>query len=243
MACGGIDPSNIYLWLSLAGILLGGGLSFLIAPRRRRRITAFAVLLSLAVLSMLASFFLSNFSLQNLNFRLIWLGAFSAVGYAAFLFWRFFGIPVLFLLIIFTSTVWYSFYDWSCAESEAAICSFSKISEGSGFMRIQYETADGITGLDLIEGDYVYSDLDIITVPEYFFILRHNRIYRFYGFKDSPGIRDEALSRYGFIVNAVLRMPGASIAVSTNSMNFVSSVEHLYSFDENEIPAIIKLIE
>ena len=32
MACGVIDPANTFLWLSLGGILLGGGLAFLLAP-------------------------------------------------------------------------------------------------------------------------------------------------------------------------------------------------------------------
>ncbi|HAK45939.1 MAG TPA: hypothetical protein DCO79_08495 [Spirochaeta sp.] len=242
MDYGAINPGNTYLWLTLGGIFFGGGLSFLFT-RRRRKPTSSIVFLSIAVLSLLAAFIFSGFSIIEPGFRLSWLGASAALGCLGFRFWKTIGIPLLFLLIMLASSLWYAFYNWQPADTGAEICSFSIISEGDDYVKVQYETPEGVTGLDKISGLEVYPELDIITLPDYFFLLSSNRVYRFYGFSDLPGDEAEASIRYGFIIKNVLRLPGIEFESASDPLNFAPSIDYSFSFDEDGNVENIKSIE
>jgi hypothetical protein len=85
MVCGGIDPGNIYFWAVTAGVLAGGSLSFLLAPRRRRSTAAFLIILSASVLSALGAFVFSGVDGFS-EALIIWFAAAAVTGCCGFLF-------------------------------------------------------------------------------------------------------------------------------------------------------------
>lgn len=206
MSCGAIDPGNTYLWITIGGIFIGGGLSFLICPRRRRRGTAALVLFSAAILSLLVSLYVYDFRISGPAFRLLWLGGCIIVAYAGFLFWKAVGIPLVFLLVLFISLSWSALMDWSCADAGTGICRFSIISEGEGFRRVTYSTAGGTDETIKIEGPVLYPEISVYRVPEYFFILRSSDIYRFCGF--SGNAADETCPGNSGFLSLLMNLPG-----------------------------------
>ena len=243
MGCVGINPGNLYLWISLAGIFFGGGFSFILTRKRRRNPVAFAVFLSLAILSALAAMVVSGFDITGLALKLYWLGACIGIGYLGFFFWKAAGIPLLFLFFIFTSLSWYSFSGWSCAGSGEEICSFSIISEGSGYLRVQYRSTDGINMVDKIDGGRVYPMLDIIIPPDYFFILDKGGLYRFYGFSSEAGTGN-ASGQEGLFSKLLLRLPGFRyISGSTDPLIFSPSIDYTMIFGSDGKPETIRNFE
>ena len=241
MACGAINPGNPYLWLSLAGIFLGGGARFLLAPRRRRKPSVGVIFISISIFALLISVYLSGFSFLDLDFRLYWLGAAFLLGYLGFFFWKAVGIPLLFILILLVASVWSAFYGWNCAEPGGDICSFNIISRGEDFLRVQYETSGGITGLDKIEGINMYPELEIITVPEFLFILNENGMYRFTGFMGEE--YEHNAPRHGIVINTLLRLPGVGLADTFEALHPAPSIEYSLFLNKKGEPEIIKRIE
>ena len=241
MTCGAINPGNQYLWLTAAGIFFGGGLRFLINSRRRRKPALGLVFISIAVLSLLLSVYLSGFSFARLYFRLYWLGACVLLGYLGFFFWRAAGIPLVFLLILSVALVWSAFYGWQCSEPGSEICRFNIISVGEDFLKVQYETADGITGLDRIDGKQFYPELTILSVPEFLFILNENGLFRFSGFSSRPD--NTPVSRFGPVSRLILSLPGAGVSTVEVPLNASPSVEYSLFLNDEGVPEIIKCIE
>ncbi|MDC7228116.1 MAG: hypothetical protein PQJ61_15235 [Spirochaetales bacterium] len=243
MVCGGIDPGNSYLWLTLSSILLGGGFSFLFAPRRRRRLTTFIVFLSISLLLLLLSFALAGFRVPDLRFVIYWASGSVVIGFLGFFFWKFAGIPILFLFAISVSALWYSVYDWQCAEPGGEICRFSIISEGEGFRTIQYEMGKGEQGFERLTGNGIYSRLDIVSLPDYFFILGHDRIYNFLGFSQISTVDDNVFENYSFVIRLLSRLPGVRFESHEEPLRISPSVEYSISFDNEVLPELIKHIE
>ena len=242
MSCGTIDPGNTFLWITLGGVLSGGGLSFLLCPSKRRRGAFFAVFLSIAILSLLISLYVYDFSIADPAFRLYWLAACIAVGYAGFLFWKFLGIPLFFLTVIFISGSWYGLYGFGCAYHGTEICSLRIISEGENFRRIQYDTGNDTEIIELIEGDLFYPELDVIQAPEYFFILRTPVIYRFNGFSSEGYVYEP--SGANFITRTIMKLPGFEAADrGTAGFKAAPSLDYSLKFDSDEKIKLIRQIE
>ncbi len=242
MNCGVIDPGNTYLWLTLGGLLLGGGLSFVLSPRKRRSAPAASVLLSLAILSVLAAMFVAGFDFTALSFMLYWLAGSTAAGYLGVLFWKAAGLPLLFILVLFISGTWYSLYGWLCVVPGAEVCTYRTISEGSDFTRIQFETPDGRTGIDSIESKTVYPQLVLIEFPDYFFITGSGSVYRFEGFSQSETDPQDAAG--SFLLKRLLSLPGFSVSSGmAEAAAITPSIEYRIRFDKMNKPVIIRHIE
>ncbi len=245
MSCGAINPANTYLWLTLGGILAGGGLSFILAPRKRRRPAVFASLLSISIILLLASEFLDDFSTVNISFRLWWLGGSFLLGYIGFFFWKIVGIPLIFISVVFVSLSWYAFFGWFCAVPGSEICRFNIISEGENFIRIQHETAGGVREIELIEGKTAFTRLNMISLPEYYFILRSGVVYNFQGFENTATASGSVPG--GIIMKWLLKLPGFEyfsprVAPSDTEGSLAPSVDYSLIFNSDKYPEIIRIM-
>ena len=242
MSCGVINPGNLYLWLSLGGLLAGGGLSFIAAPAKRRKFTVAAVLFSLAIITTLASFAVADFDFSNLQFRLYWFIAGLIVGYTGLLLWKIIGIPVFFLLFVFASASWYSFYFWSCANPGTEICSFNTLSTGKDFVRIQYTVPGEEPDIVLVQGKEIYPSLQFIEVPDYFFLAGSKKAYRFNGFSDSPS--GNTIEDVGTIMSILHKLPGFSYYPNAmEQIEFSPSLENKIVINFLYEPELIRVIE
>jgi len=232
MACGGIDPHNIFLWLVLAGILLGGGLSFLICPVRRRNLSAALIFFSAAILSVLCGVIIAGLDLSDLNNLLAWFGVCVTLGYAAFLFWKIIGIPLFFLLLITVSLVFSSLVGWHCVSPGLEICRFNVVSQADDFIRIQYVTENPGSGQQRISAGLVRAEFELIEFPDYFFLATSRRIYRFTGFYDDLS-SETVFSPGGIILSWLIRLPGFDSRTSSADVeNPAPSIDYIYSFSE-----------
>jgi hypothetical protein len=243
MTCGGFDPQNIYLWSSLAGIFLGGGFSFIIAPARRRNITFSLVLFSTAVLSVLCAVILAGINLDTLSFILIWFGIASALGFAAFLFWKVLGIPLFFIVIILITSLYYSLYDWTCVSPGEELVRVSMLSESEDDVRIQYENTSGSRSIEVISGRSVSPVVEKIDFPDYFFIVREYSLIKFHGFRGDMWSEDSS-SDTGVVLNILLKLPGFSHGIAeAGSFRLYPSVDYSLSLNDDGLPVVLRLLE
>ena len=227
MSCIGIDPGSTYLWLSVSGVCAGAAFSFIAVPSGRRRPAMFPLFLSAAVLAALPAFFMlekGGFGSGLIRISLLWLGGAAAVGFIGFRFPRAAGLPLLFVLILFTVFSWYSLYNWSCGGPGDEICSFHVASEGSGYIRVRYIAGDGTPSADRIEGNAIMPVLTSLEVPEWFFIIKAEKLYRFSGFtgpgqagaepSELPGILRTAVGIKAAVTDIRPFVPAPNIAYS-----------------------------
>jgi hypothetical protein len=102
---------------------------------------------------------------------------------------------------------------------------------------------DGLSSIDKIDGNSVYPSFDIITLPDYFFILAARRVYRFYGFRGtSAGV--DSLKNEGPVLRLLQKLPGFDFeSGSASPLIFSPSIKYKYIFGQDEKPAIIRNIE
>lgn len=243
MACGGIDPQNIYLWSSLAGILLGGGFSFIIAPSRRRNAAAALTLFSAAVLSALCGVIFGGLGPEYLSIILIWFGIAAAAGFLAFFFWKIVGIPLFFIVVILTAAIYYSLYDWSCLSPGAEMGRIVMLSEGEDALRIQYENCSGERSVELIPGRKILPVVEKLEFPDYFFIVSEDSLIKFHGFTGDTHPENGGFEA-GILIKLLLRLPGFSHgAAPAESFRPYPSVDYSLSMSAEGRPIIVRVIE
>lgn len=241
MACGGIDPGNSFLWLTLGGIFFGGGFSFILNLRSRRRPAVFITMLSAAVLFMLAAFYTAGFSLEKVRIMLVWSAVFAAAGYAGFFFWKSIGIPLVFALAVIIVLVWSALLDWRCVVPGREICSLTVLSEGDDYIRIQYKTPGGAAELADAAEQSAYPVLTVIHLPDYFFLAKSGEIYSFRGFS----ARDESASLAGTglksrILDVVTGLPGTAVENSGGRLVLSPSVKYRLLFNQSGRPELVR---
>ncbi|MBI9109292.1 MAG: hypothetical protein JEZ04_21275 [Spirochaetales bacterium] len=243
MACGGIDLQNIYLWLSLSGILLGGGFSFLAAPTRRRSLTFASILFSAAVLSALCGIIIAGFNTISSSSILMWFGAAVVVGYAAFLYWKVLGIPLFFLLIIMVISLYYSLFDWSCVSPGTELSRVVILSENEGSIRIQYDDSSGSRRVKVLPGRSAVPVIEKIVFPEYFFIIRERGLFMFHGFRGEGQDPGPAFDP-GPIFSVLLKLPGIVYGpLEADAFRPYPSIDYSLSLDNEGRPVVSRLIE
>ncbi|MDC7125821.1 MAG: hypothetical protein PQJ46_09645 [Spirochaetales bacterium] len=241
MACVGLNFENQFLWLTLCGLALGGGFSFILAPAKRRHISAFFIFLSIALLFALISFVVSGYSVSELRFRLYWLGASFFIGYLAFLFWKTLGCFLLVAIVLCIGMIYYSFIDWRCLQDSDVITEFTLISETENFIRIEYGNGDEKIQ-QKVQGKEIKADINFIKVPEYFFILPSEYYYKMKGFVALDFISDNALPS-GKLFNFLLKLPGFNYGVSTaENISPNPCVRYIYKFNETGDAVLSRMV-
>ena len=245
MTCGGIDPHNIYFWCSLAGVLFGGGLSFTAASAGRRSLTAALVFFSLAVAAAAAGLLSAAPAAEELRRVLIWFGCSIAAGYAGFLFWKFIGIPLTFVLLIMISLVYSSVVDWRCLHPGVEICRFSLISQSDELIRVQWDAPGSERERLKSSSTVVAADIDLIELPGYFFLFSSDSLYRFRGLVPADGSGNVAEGGAGDQEFRMFwrRLPGVSVGkASAASVEPVPSFRYIYKFDDGGRAVVSRII-